>query len=151
MDQRDLDYYNRCWFQWAEYIFLDSRSVQGLLPAVWPDIVKESDSKPPRRKNRPRLCNSEGKPMKCLYRPQLDQPHGDRAQSSSKPLTHRLDKTSEKIHQIAVVQPNQVKGVIICLWQRRNTFAEISQIMKMTSKQIGQTKHNLLCEAAKVA
>ena len=45
ISQRDLDYYNRLWFEYTEYIFRDYRGNPGVLCAVWPDIPKEVPQK----------------------------------------------------------------------------------------------------------
>ena len=142
MTQRDISYYSRLWYIWAEWEFLDYQP--NGIHAVWPETTIKPDYKPLRAAKRKNLCNTKGKPMKCLYRPVPSQPKSTKTQSTSKELLYKVDVTSEKIRAIAISQPKESQKILICLFSLRRTFAEITEMLGVSSREIRDAKYGVL-------
>lgn len=118
-----MDYVHNSILDWADWL-KDGRCSPGMFPqSFWPD---KGDVRTDRL----------GIP---IHQPSETSPAG-----SSKLLLYRTDVVSERIHPVVLELSDTVKRVICCLYIYRMPFAQVTEILVMKSREVGDARHKAI-------
>jgi hypothetical protein len=132
MDKRQIQYVDRCIWDWVAWES-DGRSSPGLYPApYWP-------GKPAKDAGQPRRATNRRNP---LVPP--PQPHETPRKAGSRILLCKTDKTSPLVRKVILRLDDDHKLIVWGIYLNKMSFREISERFGLTSRQVGDTRHNVL-------
>ena len=131
MNRNRQIYIHRTLYHYAGYL-RDRRATQGQYPASpIADVGKPVTGERGQLKRR------------SSHAPQVIQPHSTKPQGKSRVLTGRIDRELELVDSVIISQPEITKKVFLCLYYLNMPFRETSEITRLSSRQVGQNKHQL--------
>ena len=132
MDKQRIQFVDRVIWDWVAWE-RDGRASPWLYP------VPEWPGKPPEAVGKPRTATKRPNPLLPTT-----QPIESRRRPSSRVLLCRIDHVSPRVRQVVLNLDDDHKLIVWAVYLRKLAFREISERFQMTSRQVGDTRYNVL-------
>ena len=129
LDNKRCDLLHSLMLGWGRWI-LDGRSVPGLFnTSQWPE-GRPVEARRGRQKRKPLLPPH--------------QPIETRTASPGRVVMVRFERELERIHPVVLTLDDEVKNIVVCLYLRGMCFSDITRVLNIPSRKIGDGKYTVL-------